>query len=216
MSSVGWILINLLFDTLPDPSQTTQTVWACLLVTTAAGIFSLIAAGKIRAHFHENWAEPVTKNNPHKQNEGWYKGSSYFSPIWVGLYEERRSSHAAWYLKVWQTWMICRLLIKLPFYCEKKNLWTELTSADKSYHVSFILVVDTRVRAPSSPSMAFLSGFGTFSAARQDKADQAGSCLCFQSLFRWGLGRDPTADHPHGCLDATLIPGVSMKLPGGE
>lgn len=112
--------------------------------------------------------------------------------------------------------MICRPLIKLPFYCEKKNLWTELTSADKSYHDIFILVVDTHVRAPSCPSMAFLSGFGTFSAARQDKADQAGSCLCFQSLFRWGLDWDPTADHPCGCLDATLIPGISMKLPGGS
>lgn len=46
-----WILINLLFDTLPEWRQTTQTVWVCLLVTTAVGILSLITTGKIRASF---------------------------------------------------------------------------------------------------------------------------------------------------------------------
>lgn len=181
------ILINLLFDTVPEPRQTTQTVWACLLVTTAVGIFSLITAGKIRAAFAGtdfNLAQEITSTI----RAGVLEGLLLFSLIEPGFGETVLVSF----------WLI--------FQCMTDSHLSPLRWS----HLVKVTMTGSDVR-PWSTSLALEH----LSAARQGKAGHASSCLCFQSLFQGGLGREPTVDHPHGRLNATMIPGVSMNLPGG-
>lgn len=119
------ILINLLFDTLPEPRQTTQTVWACLLVTTAVGIFSPITAGKIRAAFAGtdfNLAQEITSTI----RAGVLEGLLLFSLIEPG-FGETVWSLSGWFSSVWHTHIYhpwgWSHLVKVTMTVRGRHLW---------------------------------------------------------------------------------------------
>lgn len=140
-----------------------------------------------KSRFRRNWLQPGTGNNLHNQSWSARGASVVFSD------------------RTWCFVKPCGLfLVDIPVDDRLTSITLELVSLGEGYNDWLWW-----------PSVVDIFGFGTFSAARQGKADHASSCLCFQSLFQGGLGWEPTVDHPHGCLNATMIPGVSMNLPGG-
>lgn len=140
-----------------------------------------------KSRFRRNRLQPGTGNNLHNQSWSARRASVVFSD------------------RTW-LWWNCVVSFWLIFQCMTDSHLSPLRWS----HLVKVTMTGSDVR-PWSTSLALEH----LSAARQGKAGHASSCLCFQSLFQGGLGREPTVDHPHGSLNAAMIPGVSMNLPGG-